>query len=312
MKIAYLFPGQGSQSVGMAEDLYREFDIVREVFDMAEEMTRINLSRLCFKGPMEELTQTVNLQPAMTAVNLACLAVIEKEVGNAAADMCAGHSLGEFSALNAAGITNREDTMRLVLRRGELMHREAQKNEGAMQAIVGLNIDAVSELVAQGQKKGVVSVANHNTAQQIVITGEPAAVQQVAAAAANSGAKAVSLKVSGAWHSALIRGAEEEFADFLQTVSFEAPQRSVVLNVTADCCENPDDIRKIMGRQLCSPVRWYDSMLIMGQSEVDRYIEIGPGRVLSGMLRKILPKGSDARTFNLSNLKQLEILLKEF
>ena len=296
----------------MAEDFYREFDIVREVFDMAEEITRINLSRLCFKGPMEELTQTVNLQPAMTAVNLACLAVIEKEVGNAAPDVCAGHSLGEFSALNAAGIVDCEDTMRLVLRRGELMHREAQKNEGAMQAIVGLDIEVVTELVVEGQKNGVVSVANHNTAQQIVITGAPAAVQQVAAAAVSGRAKAVPLKVSGAWHSELIRGAEEEFAEFLQTVNFGAPQRSVVFNVTADSCENPDDILDIMGRQLCSPVRWYDSMLRMSQSEVDRYIEVGPGRVLTGMLRKILPKGGDAKTFNFSNLKQLEIILKEF
>ena len=312
MSTAYLFPGQGAQSVGMAEDFYREFDIVREIFDMAEEISRINISRLCFKGPMEELTQTVNLQPALTTVNLACLAVIEKEVGNAVADICAGHSLGEFSALNAAGIINREDTVRLVLRRGELMHREAQRQKGAMQAIVGLDIDKVSELVAEGQKNGVVSVANHNTAQQIVITGAPTAVKQVAAGAAGQGAKAVPLKVSGAWHSELIRGAEEAFTEFLQTIAFETPQKSVVLNVTADICKNPDDIREIMGRQLCSPVRWYDSMLKMGESGVERYIEIGPGRVLTGMLRKILPKGGDARTFNLSNLKQLEILLKEF
>ena len=134
----------------------------------------------------------------------------------------------------------------------------------------------------------------------------------MAAAAANLGAKAVPLKVSGAWHSALIRGAEAEFTDFLQTVNFEAPQRPVIFNVTADSCEHPDDIRDIMGRQLCSPVRWYDSMLRMGDSEVDRYIEIGPGRVLTGILRKILPTGGDAKTFNFSNLKQLEKVLKEF
>lgn len=312
MRIAYLFPGQGAQSIGMAEDFYREFDIVRELFDMAEEITRINLSRLCFKGPMEDLTRTIHLQPALTVVNLACLAVVEREVGGAAADMCAGHSLGEFSALNAAGIINREDTLRLVLRRGELMHREAQKQEGAMQAIVGLDIDAVSELVTEGRKNGVVSVANHNTAQQIVITGAPPAVQQVARAAAARGAKAVPLKVSGAWHSELIRGAEKSFADFLAAISFETPKKSVIFNVTADHCDHPADIRDIVARQLCSPVRWYDSMLKLGESGVDRYIEIGPGRVLTGMLRKILPRGGDARMFNLGNLKQLEILLKEF
>lgn len=312
MTTAYLFPGQGAQAVGMAEEFYREFDIVRELFDMAEEVTRISLSRLCFKGPMEELTQTINLQPAMTAVNLASLAVIEKQVGKAAADSCAGHSLGEFSALHAAGIIGREDTLRLVLKRGELMHREALKQEGAMQAIVGLDIETVNQLVTEGQKSGVVSVANHNTAQQIVITGAPAAVGAVAASAAARGAKAIPLKVSGAWHSELIRGAQEPFTEDLQSTPFESPKCSLIFNVTADSCEDPAEIQAIMGRQLCSPVRWYESMMRMSESGVTRFIEIGPGRVLTGMLRKILPKGGDVKTFNLGSLKQLDILLKEF
>ena len=138
-KIAYLFPGQGSQSVGMGEEFYREYDIVREIFDMTEEITRTNISNLCFKGPMEDLTMTVNLQPAVTAVNLACLAVIERE--NIAYQFCAGHSLGEYGALCAAGVNSKEDTIRLVYKRGELMHREASKHQGAMHAIVGLPIE---------------------------------------------------------------------------------------------------------------------------------------------------------------------------
>lgn len=202
--------------------------------------------------------------------------------------------------------------MRLVLKRGELMHREAQKQEGAMQAIVGLDIETVDQLTAEGQKSGVVSVANHNTAQQIVITGVPTAVGAVAASAVAKGAKAVPLKVSGAWHSELIRGAEEPFAEYLLSTPFESPKCPVTLNVTADSCEDPDEIQAIMGRQLCSPVRWYDSMMEMSQSGVTRFIEVGAGRVLTGMLRKILPRGEDTKMFNLSNLKQLDILLKEF
>ena len=148
-KTVFLFPGQGSQSVGMGEEFYREYDVVREIFDMTEEITHINISKLCFKGPMEDLTMTINLQPAVTAVNLACLAAIAKE--NVEFHYCAGHSLGEYSALSAAGVHSKEDAGRLVFKRGELMHREATRNQGAMHAIVGLPIDAVAELVSEVQ-----------------------------------------------------------------------------------------------------------------------------------------------------------------
>ena len=202
-KTAFLFPGQGSQSVGMGQEFYREYDTARELFDMIEEITRINISRLCFKGPMEDLTQTVNLQSAVTAVNLACLAAIEKEYN--AYHFCVGHSLGEYSALNAAGVISREDIIRLVFKRGELMHRDATRHQGVMHAIVGLPIDEVCEMVSEGQKEGVVSVANHNTELQIVITGAEQPVARVSALASAKGAKSVPLKVSGAWHSALIK-----------------------------------------------------------------------------------------------------------
>jgi [acyl-carrier-protein] S-malonyltransferase len=308
-KTAFLFPGQGSQSVGMGEEFYREYDIVREIFDMTEEITRINITKLCFKGPMEDLTMTVNLQPAVTAINLACLAVIEKE--NIAYQLCAGHSLGEYGALCAAGVNSKEDTIRLVYKRGELMHREAGKQPGAMHAIVGLPIEAVSELVAEVQKNGIVSVANHNTQQQIVITGAPPAVEQVSSMAVAKGAKSIPLKVSGAWHSELIKGAQDEFKDYLDTIGFEAPQKQVFFNVTAAPEENPAEIRNIMTRQLCSPVRWYDTMNRLMEQEVEVFVEVGPGRVLAGLLKKTLPKDYPGRFYNVANLKQLEKFLKD-
>ena len=231
-KTAYLFPGQGSQAVGMGEDFYREFDFVRELFDMTEEITRLPIARLCFKGPMEELTRTVNLQPALTAVNLACLAVLERE--KAEVDFCAGHSLGEYSALSAAGVLSPPDAARLVFRRGELMNREALKHPGAMQAIVGLNLAAVEALVEEGRRLGVVAVANHNMETQIVITGAAEPVARVGALAAAKGAKSVPLKVSGAWHSELIRGAEAEFCENLSAAAFHPARKNIVLNVTAD------------------------------------------------------------------------------
>jgi [acyl-carrier-protein] S-malonyltransferase len=305
---ACLFPGQGSQSVGMGEDFYREFDFVREIFDMVEETTRIHVSKLCFKGPMEELTQTVHLQPALTAVNLACL----QALAHAGFDftMCAGHSLGEYSALQAAGVIRREDAARLVFRRGELMHREASRYKGAMQAIVGLPLAEVDALVAEGSKKGVVAVANHNMETQIVITGAPEPVAYVGALAAGKGAKAVPLKVSGAWHSELIRGAELEFKETLSKTDFQAPQKTVIFNVTAADAQDPSEIREIMSRQLCSPVRWYDSMLRMKAAGMEVFVEVGPGKVLSGLLRKILPKDDPARVFNVGTLAQLEEFLK--
>ena len=307
-KTAYLFPGQGSQSVGMGEEFYREYDIVREIFDMAEEITRLNISKLCFKGPMENLTMTVNLQPAVTAVNLACLAVIERE--NIDYQFCAGHSLGEYGALCAAGVNSKEDTIRLVHKRGELMHREAGKHRGAMHAIVGLPIEDVSELVGQAQKDGIVSVANHNTQEQIVITGDPSSVEQVSSMAVARGAKSVPLKVSGAWHSELIRGAQDEFKEFLGTVGFDAPQKQVVFNVTAAPEENPAEIRNIMTRQLCSPVRWYDTMTRLMEQEVEVFVEVGPGRVLAGLLKKTLPRDYPGKFYNVANMKQLEKFLK--
>ena len=308
-KTAFLFPGQGSQSVGMGEEFYREYDIVREIFDMTEDITRINLSKLCFKGPMEELTMTVNLQPAVTAVNLACLAVLEKE--DTAYQFCAGHSLGEYGALCAAGVNSKEDTIRLVNKRGELMHREASKHQGAMHAIVGLPIEAVSELVAQVQKKGIVSVANHNTQQQIVITGIPPAVEQVSSMALAKGAKSVPLNVSGAWHSELIKGAQDEFKEFLGSLAFDAPQKQIFFNVTAAPEDNPAEIRDIMARQLCSPVRWYDTMNRLMEEEVEVFVEVGPGRVLAGLLKKTLPRDYPGKFYNVANMKQLENFLNE-
>lgn len=308
-KTAFLFPGQGAQSIGMGEEFYKEYDSVRELFDMAEEITKINISKLCFKGPMEKLTQTVNLQPALTAVNLACLYVINKE--GIKPDFSAGHSLGEYSALCSSGIVSKEDSIRLVYKRGELMHREALKNKGAMAAIIGLSIDDLSEIVETVKQEGIVAVANHNTENQIVITGSPDQVNKVAAIAADRGARAIPLKVSGAWHSELIKGAEQEFGDFLGTVKFNKPSSAMLFNVSADFAFVPDKIISIMSRQLCCPVRWYDIIVKLLEEKVETFVEIGPNRVLSGLLKKILHKGHSCKIYNVNNLKTFDRFFNE-
>lgn len=308
-KTAFLFPGQGAQTVGMGYEFYQEFDFVRELFAMADEVSGKNISTICFKGPMEELTMTVNLQPAITAVNLAFLAAVEKQ--GVVPDIAAGHSVGEYSALCATGVISRADAIRLIERRGMLMHRESTRHAGAMCALIGLSLDAVRGLVDAAREVGVVSIGNHNSEQQVVITGSPGPVERVAALAREKGAKPVPLKVSGAWHSALMKGAEAEFATFLDAVPFESPRGSVVLNVTADFAQDPNDIKTIMARQLCSPVRWYESMVRLMDERVENFVEIGPGRVLTGLLKKIIPQHYPCTLYNINTLKSFEAFVKE-
>jgi [acyl-carrier-protein] S-malonyltransferase len=291
----------------MGKDLHDAFASVRELFDMAEEICHLNLRRLCFEGPLEELTQTVNLQPALTAVNLAFLTLLPP--GGPRFEFAAGHSLGEYSALCAAGVLAPVDTLGLVLVRGRLMQREATRHAGIMHAIVGLTLAEVEETLAAVGGQGVVSVANHNSETQIVITGSPAGVHAAAAALTQRGARAIPLRVSGAWHSALMAGASEEFSARLAEVPFADPRCPVVLNVTGKPCSDAAAIRDAMGRQLGSPVRWYDAMRQLIDLGVTDFVEIGPGIVLAGLLRKILPPGAACTLHSVNSLPKLEAFI---
>jgi len=291
MARAFVFPGQGSQTVGMGKDLADAFGAAREVFEEVDEALGQHLFRLMQEGPEETLTLTENAQPALMAVSLATVRVLETEAGKPISDMAsfvAGHSLGEYSALAAARAFDLADAARLLKLRGQAMQSAVPVGEGAMAAILGLDLEAAEAVVEEAAGGDVCAAANDNAPGQVVLSGSAAAIERAVVIAKEKGAKrAMPLPVSAPFHCDMMQPAADAMRDALARTEIAAPSLPLVANVTADLVTAPDRIRDLLVEQVCGRVRWRESMLFLKQQDVDTLVEIGAGKVLTGLTRRI-------------------------
>ena len=291
MTRAFVFPGQGSQSVGMGRELAAAMPSARYVFQEVDEALKERLSRLMFEGPEDELVLTENAQPALMAVSMAVVRVLEEEGGIAVAEKAvfvAGHSLGEYSALAAARALTITDAARLVRARGVAMQRAVPVGDGAMAALIGIDLEAAEAVAAEAADGEVCAAANDNAPGQVVISGESAAVDRAMALATERGARrSIKLPVSAPFHCSLMAPAAEEMQEALEMVSITPPIVPLVANVTASAVSDPETIRHNLVEQVTAMVRWRESVLFMRDSGVDTIIELGSGRTLTGINRRV-------------------------
>jgi [acyl-carrier-protein] S-malonyltransferase len=287
MKIAFIFPGQGSQSPGMGKDLAEKFPAARRIFEEADDALGFALSELCFNGPAEALQLTENTQPAILTASIAALRAMQAE-GFQAADFVAGHSLGEYSALVAAGSLELADAVKIVRARGQYMQEAVPVGTGAMAAILGADIELVDAACAEAAQGRVCSAANINSPGQIVIAGDAGAIDRAMVLLKERGAKrAIKLNVSAPFHCALMKPAQDRLATDLQKVALNDAQVPVVTNVDAAAEQNGGKLRDSLVRQVSQPVRWLESVEFLINQGVQTFVEIGPGKVLSGLVRQI-------------------------
>ena len=290
MKRAFVFPGQGSQQPGMGKDLAEAFSAARLLLEEVDDALSQHLSRLMFEGPESDLTLTENAQPALLAASLAVIRVLESEAGFDVGTLAyvAGHSLGEYSAHAAAGTFSVADAVRLVKRRGQAMQKAVPVGEGAMAALLGLEIEAARDVAGSTTGHGVCAVANDNCPGQIVVSGHRAAVERAIELAAERGARrSIMLPVSAPFHCPLMAPAAEAMEEALGEIALKVPVVPVVANVTAAPTRDPDEIRELLVEQVIRMVRWRETVLLFKEQEVEEVVEIGAGKVLAGLVKRV-------------------------
>ena len=299
-KVAFMFPGQGSQSVGMGKDLFDNYESAKNVYSVADKVLGKSISSMCFAGPEEDLKQTVNTQPAIVATSIAALEALKSQL-DIEPSFTAGHSLGEYCAMYASGVMVLETTMKLIQKRAELM---GETKGGAMAAVLNASEEQLKAAMDEGEKVGYIDIANFNSPAQVVITGDEAAVKATSEhLLANGVRRVVPLAVSGAFHSKYVEEAGGKFAEFITDVKLNEAKIPVVTNVDANVTTAAEDFRLKMPKQMYSSVYWTQSVEKMFEQGVKTFIEIGPGKVLSGLVKKIAP---EATVMNISDKASLE------
>ena len=299
-KIAFIFPGQGAQAVGMGKDLYENYESAKNIYDIADKTLGKSISGICFNGPEEDLKQTVNTQPAIVTTSIAALAALRSQL-DITPDYTAGHSLGEYCALYTAGVLSIEDTLKLIQKRADLM---SETKGGAMAAVLNAPEDVLKKALEEASSVGYVDIANYNSPVQVVITGDSDAVTKASELLKEMGVrKVVPLAVSGAFHSKFMENAGKEFAGFVSDVELSNAKLPVLTNVDADLTTLADEFREKMPKQIYSSVYWTQTIEKMIENGVDTFVEIGPGKVLAGLNKKI---NAEVTTYNIFDKESLD------
>ncbi len=312
-KLAFVFPGQGSQEIGIGKDLIENYREANELFNEANialKDERIDLKKLCIEGPEEELAKTINAQPAILTMSIILYKLLQKN--NINPSIVAGHSLGEYSALVAASSIEFKEAIRLVRKRGQYMQTAIPIGIGSMAAIISLKKDKkdkIEELIKKVSKFGTIEIANYNSPYQIVVSGKSEAIKELLILGEKEEEiNIIPLKVSAPFHSSLMRKAKENLANYIENINIQNPQIPVICNVTADYVKTKEEIRNALIEQITHPIKWVDIIKKINSEEVDYFIEVGPGNVLKKLIKQILPK---AKVYNVCDLESLEKVVKK-
>ena len=307
MKRAFLFPGQGAQVVGMGKDIYEKYEEARKIYDKANEITKMDVKKICFEGPEEELNKTENTQIAILTTSLAILEVLKSK--NIEADVAVGLSLGEYGALIYSGIISLEDGLKLIQKRGYYMGNLLPDEEFAMAAVIGLDSSKIEDVCQNIAKEGKFIVpANYNCKVQTVISGEKEAIEEASEKLKEAGAKRViPLKTSGPFHTSKLEKAKEAYAKELENISFNEGKAKVIKNIDGTYYTKNDNIKEILSKHIISPVRFDKAIELMKEEKIEEYVEIGPGRALTGFIKK---DNKEAKVYNINNLESLENYLE--